>query len=269
MIGIGASNVSAALFQGFALSTSGSRTAVAEQSGAKSQVAGLVGAGLVVVLLLFLNSLLADLPQTVLAAVVIVAALSLMDVRAVRRYLSVRKGAFALSLVATAGVVVFGVLEGIGVAVALAVLMFFNRSWRPHGAVLGRVDGIEGWHNVERYPGAVQPDGVVVYRWEAPLFFANASGFREQVRALSYGRRPSWVVLQCEAVTDVDVTAAQMLEDLDDELERAGVHLAFAGMRMRLQELIVRYGLFDGRSGERFYPTLEAALGAIIGRDAS
>lgn len=269
MIGIGTANVSAALFQGFAVSTSGSRTAVADQSGAKSQVAGLVGAGLVVVLLVFLNSLLADLPQTVLAAVVIVAALSLMDVRAVRRYFSVRKGAFALSLVATAGVVVFGVLQGIGVAVGLAVLMFFSRSWRPHGAVLGRVDGIEGWHNVERYPGAAQPDGIIVYRWEAPLFFANASGFREQVRELSFGRRPRWIVLQCEAVTDVDVTAAQMLEDLDDELERAGVRLAFAGMRMRLQELIVRYGLFDGRSGERFYPTLDAALLAITGRDGT
>ncbi len=209
---MGAANVAAGLFQGFAVSTSGSRTAVAEQSGAKSQATGLVGAGLVAVLLLFLNSLLADLPQTALAAVVIVAALSLIDLRALRRYLHVRPSAFAISLVATLGVMLLGVLQGIVVAVALAILLFFHRNWWPHGAVLGKVEGVEGWHSVGDQPDAQQVQDVVVYRWEAPLFFANSGIFRRQVRHLVRERRPSWVVLQCEAITDIDVTAAEMLE---------------------------------------------------------
>ena len=141
MIGLGAANVAAGVFQGFAVSTSGSRTAVAEQSGAKSQVTGLVGAGTVALLLLFLNSLLADLPQTALAAVVITAAFSLMDLPAVRRYARVRRSALTVSLVATVGVVFLGVLPGILVAIALSILIFFRRTWSPHGEVLGEGRG--------------------------------------------------------------------------------------------------------------------------------
>ncbi len=268
MIGMGAANIAAGLFQGFAVSTSGSRTAVAEQSGAKSQATGVVGAALVVVLLLFLNSLLADLPQTALAAVVIVAALSLMDLGILRRYLRVRKSAFAVSLVATAGVMLLGVLQGIVVAVTLAILLFFRRNWWPHGAVLGTVEGVEGWHDVDAHPDAQQIPGVVVYRWEAPLFFANAGSFRQQIRHLVRERQPRWVLLQCEAVTDVDVTAAEMLEQLDNELNAAGTHLAFAEMRGRLQDLTLRYGLLETLDREHFYPTLEAALEAIQARES-
>jgi len=263
MIGMGAANIAAGLFHGFAVSTSGSRTAVAEQSGAKSQLTGLVGAGLVAVLLLFLNSLLADLPQAALAAVVIVAALSLMDVGILRRYLEVRRSALGVSLVATAGVMLLGVLQGIVVAVALAILLFFRRNWWPHGAVLGRVDAIEGWHDIDTHPDAEQLPGVVVYRWEAPLFFANAGTFRQQIRQLVRERKPDWIVLQCEAVTDVDVTAAEMLEQLDNELNAAGIHLAFAELRGRLQDLTLRYGLMETLDRDHFYPTLDAALQAI------
>ncbi len=263
MIGMGAANIAAGLFQGFAVSTSGSRTAVAEQSGAKSQVTGLVGAGLVAALLLFLNSLLADLPQTALAAVVIVAALSLTDLGLLRRYLRVRRSAFAVSLLATVGVMLLGVLQGILVAVTLAILLFFRRNWWPHGAVLGTVEGLEGWHDVDAHPDALQIPGVVVYRWEAPLFFANAGAFRQQIRHLVRDHRPEWVVIQCEAVTDVDVTAAEMLEQLDNELNAAGVHMAFAEMRSRLQDLTLRYGLLETLDREHFYPTLEAALEEI------
>jgi MFS superfamily sulfate permease-like transporter len=263
MIGMGTANIAAGLFQGFAVSTSGSRTAVAEQSGAKSQLTGIVGAALVVVLLLFLNSLLADLPQTALAAVVIVAALSLMDLEILRRYLRVRKSAFAVSLVATAGVMLLGVLQGIVVAVVLAIALFFRRNWWPHGAILGRVSEEEGWHDISAHPGADQLPGIVVYRWEAPLFFANAGSFREQIRKIVREQRPSWVVLQCEAITDVDVTAAEMLEQLDNELNAAGTHLAFAEMRGRLQKLTLRYGLFETLDRDHFYPTLDAALEEI------
>jgi len=263
MIGMGAANIAAGLFQGFAVSTSGSRTAVAEQSGAQSQVTGLVGAGLVAVLLLFLSSLLTDLPQTALAAVVIVAALSLMDLGALRRYAQVRRSALALSLVATAGVVFLGVLDGIVVAIVLAILLFFRRNWWPHGAVLGEAPGVPGWHSVERYPDAEQLPGIVVFRWEAPLFFANAGAFRQEVRRLVRDREPAWLVVQCEAITDIDVTAADMLRQLDDELNAAGTHIAFAEMRSRLQDLTLRYGLLETLDRDHFYPTLESALAAI------
>jgi high affinity sulfate transporter 1 len=269
MIGIGAANIAAGLFQGFAVSTSGSRTAVAEQAGAKSQLAGLVGAGLVAALLLLFNSLLAALPQSALAAIVIMAALSLMDIRMLRRYLQVRKSAFAVSLVATAGVVLLGVLQGIVVAVVLAILLFFRRNWWPHGAILGKLAGDQGWHDVATNPDAEQIPGIVVYRWEAPLFFANAGSFSEQIRKLVRDRHPQWVVLQCEAITDVDVTAAEMLERLDNELNAAGTHLAFAEMRARLRDLTLRYGLLETLDRDHFYPTLDAALAQIPSRDAT
>ena len=231
MVGVGAANIAAGVFQGFAISTSGSRTAVAEQSGAKSQLTGVVGAALVAVLLLFLSSLLSDMPQPTLAAVVIVAAISLMDLRVLAQVWSVRRSAVVISLVASAGVILLGVLQGIVVAVALAILLFFRRNWWPHGEVLGMTDDLEGWHSVDQFPSARQAPGIVVFRWEAPLFFANAGIFRKQVRELVRDHRPRFVVLQCEAITDVDVTAAEMLRQLDLELNDAGVHLAFAELR--------------------------------------
>jgi MFS superfamily sulfate permease-like transporter len=251
------------LVQGFAVSTSGSRTAVAEQSGAKSQLSGVVGAACVVVLLLFLNSLLADLPQAALAAVVIAAALSLLDIAAVRRYAQVRRSAVTLSLTASIGVIVFGVLPGIVFAIILAVLLFFRRNWWPHGAVLGEINAVDGWHNVESHETARERPGIVVYRWEAPLFFANAGAFRRQVRHLVLERHPQWVVVQCEAITDVDVTAAAMLEQLDRELNADGVHIAFVEMRSRLQRLVQRYGLFATLDRDHFYPSMSSALTAI------
>src|SRR4051812_20010724 len=267
MIGIGAANLAAGLFQGFAVSTSGSRTAVAEQSGAKTQLTGVVGAALVAVLLLFLNGLLADLPQTTLAAVVILAALGLADGRAGRRFWAVRRSAGILSLVTTAGVMLFGVLTGIGIALALAVIMFFRRSWWPHGAVLGTADGVEGWHDVTAIPDATQWPGVVVFRWEAPLFFANANAFRNEIRRLVHELHPYWIVLQCEAITDIDVTAGAVLTELDEELNADGVRLAFVEMRSRVQELALRYGLFETLDRTHFYPTIETALATIDAED--
>ncbi len=265
MIGIGAANLAAGFFQGFAVSTSGSRTAVVEQAGAKSQLSSIVGAGVVVALLLFFNSLLADLPQSALAAVLIAAALSLLDVGALIRYARVRKSALVLSLIASLGVVVLGVLQGIIIAIVLAVLLFFRRGWQPHGSVLGFVDELNGWHNVKRYHDARERPGIVVYRWEAPLFFANCAAFRTQVRKIVAERPVTWVFVQCEAMTDVDVSAAQMLEQLDKELNAKGIHMAFAEMRTRLQELVFRYGLDETLDRNRFYPTLEAGLDEIEG----
>ena len=263
MIGIGAANIAAGCFQGFAVSTSGSRTAVAEQAGARSQGASVVGAAAVAMLLLFLNGLLADLPQSVLAAVLIAAALTLMNLDVLRRYYRVRRSALVLSLAATAGVVVLGVLPGIVIAIGLAIILFFRRSWRANGAVLGRAPRPGGWQSVARHPDARELPGLVVYRWEAPLFFANTSQFRDHVRELVRDRHASWVIIQCEAVTDVDVTAAEMLKQLDLELNAAGTHMAFAEMRTRLQDLVSRYGLYETLDRDRFYPSVEAAVEAI------
>ena len=150
----------------------------------------------------------------------------------------------------------------IEVALSLAIFLFFRRNWWPHGAVLGEVEGLDGWHSTKVYPEARQVPGVVVYRWEAPLFFANAGQFRQQIRRLVRERQPDWVVLQCEAVTDVDVTAAEMLEKLDLELNDQGVHMAFAEMRERLQDLTLEYGLFETLDRDHFYPTIETAIEA-------
>jgi MFS superfamily sulfate permease-like transporter len=155
------------------------------------------------------------------------------------------------------------VLQGIVLAIALSVLMFFRRSWWPHGAVVGRVDGLDGWHSVHRFPAAHEVPDVVVYRWDAPLFFANAGAFRNQVRRLVHEREPTWFVLECEAITDVDVTAAGMLEQLDRELNAAGVHMAFVEMRTRLQDVVEKYGLLQTLDSDHFYPSVEAALAAI------
>jgi high affinity sulfate transporter 1 len=263
MVGIGTSNIAAGFLQGFAVSVSGSRTAVADQSGSKTQMTGLVGAALVAVLLLFLNGLLADLPQTALAAVVITAALSLMDLQALRRFADVRPSSFVVSLVAMSGVIFLGVLQGIIVAIVLIVLLFFRRGWWPHGAVLGNVPALGGWHSTRRYPEAIEVPGIVVYRWEAPLFFANSGQFRDQVRRLVRERNPAWIVLQCEAITDIDVTAAEMLKVLDEELNDHSIHIAFVELRDRLQELIRRYDLHTTLDQEHFHPSLDLAFEAI------
>ncbi len=263
MIGVGASNIAAGFFQGFAVSVSSSRTAVADQSGARTQLTGLVGAGLVALLLLVFNGLLADLPQTALAAVVIVAALSLADLPALARFARLRRSSLVLSLVATAGVIFLGVLQGIVVAIVLAILLFFRRNWWPHGTVLAEVPELGGWHAVSVHPEGRQVDGIVVFRWEAPLFFANAGQFRDQVRALVRDSSPAYVVLQCEAVTDIDVTAAEVLKDLDEELNAKGVHLAFVELRDRLADLIVRYDLDATLQAEHFYASVEEAVDAL------
>ncbi|HEY5424765.1 MAG TPA: sulfate permease [Ilumatobacteraceae bacterium] len=260
MVGIGVANIAAGFVSGFPVSTSGSRTAVAEESGAKSQLTGLVGAGLVVVLLLFLNNLLKDLPQSALAGVVIAAALSLLDIATLVRFWRARPSAVVLSVVASLGVIFIGVLEGIVVAIVLAVALFFRRNWWPHGAVLGRIEGVDGWHDVEGHDDAEEIEGIVIYRWEAPLFFANAGAFRRQIRHLVRERSPRWVVVQCEAITDIDVTAADMLKDLDEELNSQGVHMAFAEMRSRLQRLVQGYGLLKTLDRDHFYPSIKNAL---------
>ena len=163
--------------------------------------------------------------------------------------------------------VFLGVLQGILLAAILSILLFFRRSWWPPGAVLGYVPELKGWHDIERYPDAEQDEGVVIYRWEAPLFFANAGIFRQQIRRLVVARKPRWIVLQCEAMTDIDVTAADMLNRLDHELNAQGIHLAFVELRSRLQDRVEAYRLLEELDREHFFAKMKAALKDIAAHD--
>ena len=264
MIGIGTSNVAAGLFQGFPVSTSGSRTAVADQSGAKSQVTGLVGAGVIVLMLLVVPGLFRNLPQPTLAAVVMAAALSLADLAGMKRLWEVRRTEFALSIAAFLGVAILGVLPGIAIAVGLSILNVFRRSWWPYSTRLGRVEGVPGYHDVHSYPDAELIEGLVVFRFDAPLFFANARAFRQQVQELAAADpRPRWIVVAAEPITDIDTTAADMLEDLDEALNGQGISLVFAELKDPVRTKIERYELTRTIDSMHFFPTIETAIAAF------
>ncbi|HEV8406809.1 MAG TPA: SulP family inorganic anion transporter, partial [Sphingomicrobium sp.] len=181
MIGLGAANLAAGLFHGFAISSSSSRTPVAEAAGAKTQMTGVVGAAVVALVIVALPKLFADLPYSALAAVVIAAAIGLFEIGDLARIYRIQQWEFWLSIVCTAGVAVFGAITGIGIAIVLAVIEFLWDGWRPHWAVLGDPEGIEGFHDLTRYPTARRIPGLVLFRWDAPLFFANAELFNERV----------------------------------------------------------------------------------------
>ena len=263
MVGLGAANLAAGLFQGFPVSTSGSRTAVAEQSGAKTQVTGLVGALVIILMLLLFPGLLQNLPQPTLAAVVIAASVSLADIPATRRLGSQRRTDFTISMAALSGVVLLGVLPGILAAIALSVANVFRRVWMPHQAMLGRRPGVAGFYDVERHPEAEQFQGCKIFRFDAPLIFANARTFRDEVRALAKeSPSPAWIVVAAEPVTDVDTTACDMLQDLVTDLDRQGVTLVFAEMKGPAKEKTRQFGLRTSIPDDRFFPTLESAVEA-------
>ena len=263
MIGIGAANVAAGLFQGFPVSTSGSRTAVAEQAGAKTQVAGLVGAGAIVVLLVAVPGLLKNLPQPALAAVVIAASLSLADVPAVVRLWKLRKTEAWLSITAFLAVTLLGVLPGIAIAVALSILNVFRRAWWPYQAILGDTPRPPRLPRRGGHPDAMTIPGLVLFRFDAPLIFANARTFREQVTELAEGPGVRWIVIAAEPITDVDTTAADMLEELDEWLNARGISLVFAEMKDPVRHKIKRYELTRTIDPTHFYPTVQAAVTAF------
>ena len=264
LIGIGAANLLAGLFQGFPVSTSSSRTAVAEQSGAKTQLTGLVAAALVLIMLLFVPGLVKAMPQSVLAAVVIIASIGLFDLAELRRLWTIRKSEFVLAVVAILSVAMIGVLEGIVIAIALSIFQFFERSWRPHSAILGK-NGKDGYQDMDTHADAKQIDGLLIIRWDAPLFFANANIFRDLVRGLIRTTKPTpfWVLITAEPMTDVDSTAADMLVDLDLELNANGRHLIFAEVTPPVKEKIIAYGLLDTIDHQHFYPTIKQAVKAF------
>jgi high affinity sulfate transporter 1 len=262
MIGLGVANLATAFFQGFPISSSSSRTPVAEAAGAKTQLTGVVGALAIALLLLLGPNLLKDLPHTALAAVVIASAIGLIEVSDLRRIYRIQRWEFWLSVACFMGVAVFGAIPGIGLAIVIAVIEFLWDGWRPHSAVLGRVEHVRGYHDITRYPEARLIPGLVLFRWDAPLFFANAELFHKRVLdAIANSPTPvRWLVVAAEPVTSVDVTAADIVCELDDTLQGAGIALCFAEMKDPVKDKLKRFGLFTRFDERTFFATIEEAV---------
>ena len=266
MIGLGAANLAAAFFQGFPISSSSSRTPVAEAAGAKTQLTGVVGALAIAVLLMVAPTLLRNLPNTALAAVVIASAIGLFEVSDLRRIYRIQRWEFWLSMTCFAGVAIFGAIPGIAIAIVIAVIEFLWDGWRPHSAVLGRAGHVKGYHDITRYPDAQLLPGLVLFRWDAPLFFANAELFSERVRdAVASSPTPvRAVIVAAEPVTSVDVTAADIVCELDDTLRADGIDLCFAEMKSPVTDKLKRFGLLSRFGEKNFFATLEEAVDAYL-----
>lgn len=262
LVSLGIANMATGFFQGFPVSSSASRTPVAESAGSKTQMTGVIGASCIALLLIFAPRLMVHLPTAALGAVVISACSSIVELSTVRRLYYHRRGEFYLSMACFLGVAALGVIQGIFIAVGLALLAFVWRAWRPYCAVLGRVDGMKGYHDITRHPEARRIPGLVLFRWDAPLFFANAEFFREQaLRAVTSAPTPTrWIVVAAEPVTDVDITAADVLTELVQELQKAGIELCFAQMKGPVKDHLKRYGLFAKLGLENFFPTIGQAV---------
>jgi len=266
MVGLGVANLAAGFFQGFPISSSSSRTPVAEAAGARTQLTGVVGALAVALLLVVAPDLLKNLPTSALAAVVIASAIGLIEVTDLRRIYRIQRWEFWLSIVCTVGVAVLGAIPGIGLAIVIAVIEFLWDGWRPYSAVLGRAEGIKGYHDIKRYPDARLIPGLVLFRWDAPLFFANAELFHDRVLD-ALATSPTlvhWLVVAAEPVTSVDVTSADMLAELDESLHAAGIQLCFAEMKDPVKDKLKRFGLFARLGEEMFFPTTGSAVSRYL-----
>jgi len=266
MVGLGIANVAAGFFQGFPISSSSSRTPVAEAAGAKTQLTGVVGALAIALLLVLAPTLLQDLPNSALAAIVIASAIGLIEVSDLRRIYRIQRWEFWLSITCFAGVAVFGAIPGIALAIVIAVIEFLWDGWRPHSAVLGRVDHVKGYHDITRYPDAHLIPGLVLFRWDAPLFFANAEFFHDRVLdAVASSPTPvRWLVVAAEPVTSIDVTAADIISELDETLHAAGVEMCFAEMKDPVKDKLKRFGLFMRFGEKMFFATLEEAVSSYL-----
>jgi len=266
LVGLGLANVAGGLFRGFPISSSSSRTPVAESAGARTQLTGVVGALAVALLILVAPNLLQDLPNCALAAVVISSAIGLFEFADLARIWRIQRWECWLSIACFAGVAALGAIPGIGLAIVIAVIEFLWDGWRPYSTVLGRVGGLRGYHDTHRYPDARRVPGLVIFRWDAPLFFANADLFKERVLAAVAGsptpvRR---VVVTAEPITSVDVTSADMLVDLALQLRESGIELRFAEMKSRVMDKFQRFELMPVLGEPLFYPTLGAAVDAYL-----
>jgi high affinity sulfate transporter 1 len=266
IVALGISNVAAGAFSGFPVSASTSRTTIAHASGGNTQLVGVVSAVLVLALLVAGGGLVEFLPSTALAAIVIAAAIKLFDAQQVSWLYSVRRSEFALCIAATVGVVLLGVLNGLAIAIGLSLANFIRRVWRPYDAVLGRIDQRKGYHDLGRHPDARQVPGLVLFRFDAPLFFANSDHFERRVRAVIAGspHRVRRLVVAAEPITDIDTSAAAMLTTLVDDLQRNDIELAFAELKGPVKDRLIQYGLYDQIGSSRFHPTIGAAVKSYI-----
>ncbi|MDX2256174.1 MAG: SulP family inorganic anion transporter [Pseudanabaenaceae cyanobacterium bins.39] len=266
LIALGLANISAGLLQGFPISSSASRTPVAAAAGARTQITGLVGAICIILTLYFAPMLLQDLPQSALSAVVIAASLSIFEIKGTWRLYQLRPFEFLLSIACFIGVAWLGVIQGIFGALILAMVAFIWNAWHPHYAVLGRIDYIKGYHDVFRHPEAKQIPGLVIFRWDAPLFFANSEVCYERV-IQAIRKAPTttnWLLFASEPITDIDLTAADMLAELDQTLEHAGIELCFAEMKGPVKDRLKKYGLFHTLGKDNFFPTIGQAVDAYL-----
>jgi SulP family sulfate permease len=265
-VAIGMANIGAGLLMGFPAALSASRTAVADQMGGKTQWVGLIAAALTIIFLLFLTPLLAPLPTVALGAVIIVASLGLIDIAAFRFLRQVRPAEFWLAVVTAFGVLTVGVLAGILVAVMVSLITILYRISRPHDALLDNVDAAGGtvYRGVADKETALTEPGLIVYRFDAPLVFPNAAFFTERLEGLIANAGPGLrcVVLDAEAISDFDSTAAEALETLDADLERVGADLWIARANGPLRELLTATGLTTRLGAEHIYPSVRAAVAA-------
>ncbi|MEU4292838.1 sulfate permease [Kribbella sp. NPDC026596] len=262
---LGLANISAGLVRGFPVSSSGSRTAVAQASGAKSQVYSLVAAAVIVATLLFAGPLLSTFPIPALGALVVFAALRLIELGEFRRIASFRFSELLLAVATTIGVIALNVLYGVLVAVALSVLDVLRRVARPHDGILGYVPGIAGMHDVDDYPDAQPVPGLVVYRYDSPLFFANAENFRRRALAAvdTAGTPVRWLLLNTEANIEIDITAIDALDSLREELADRGITLALARVKQELRDDLQAAGFLDRLGPDRVFYTLPTAVEAF------
>ena len=266
MIGLGAANLAGGLFQGFPISSSSSRTPVAEASGARTQLTGVVGAIAVALLLVLAPTLLKNLPNSALAAVVIAAAIGLFEFKDLGRIFRIQRWEFWLSIACFVGVAGLGVIPGIGISIALAIIEFLWDGWRPYHAVLGRVNGLRGYHDIKFYPEARRVPGLVLFRWDAPLFFANAELFHQRLLgAVAESPTPvRRIIVAAGPVTSIDVTSADMLDELDQRLRTSGIELRFAEMKSPVKEKLKRFEIYERFGAPNFFPTLGAAIDAYL-----
>ena len=266
MIGLGAANLAAGFFQGFPISSSSSRTPVAEAAGARTQLTSVIGALAIALLLLAAPSLLRHLPTAALAAVVIAAAIGLIEVTDLKRIYRIQRWEFWLAVVCFVGVAALGVIPGIGLAIAIAIAEFLWDGWRPHSAVLGRAHGVKGYHDITRYPDARRIPGLVLFRWDAPLFFANAEFFKERVLdAVATSPTPvRWLVVAAEPVTSVDVTACDAVAELDKALNAQGIEFCLAELKDPVKDKLKRFGLFAQLGEHCFFPTIGVAVSRYL-----
>jgi MFS superfamily sulfate permease-like transporter len=262
---LGASQVAAGLCQGFAVSGTESRTAMNHAMGGKSQVAGLVAAGVMAAVLLFLTGPLRYLPKAALGAVLIFAAIGLFDVASLRRLWRVSRSEFAVAIATMIGVIALDVLEGILLAVALALLLLLKRSARPPDAVLGRVPGMKGFHDLAQHPDAIPTPGLVLYRFGAAIVFYNASYLKKRILELATVQSDlKWLVIDGSTVNTIDTTGADLIEALGRDLARRGVRLGLAGFRTETRSMLERTGALTAIGTAAVYPTLKAAMKAFL-----